>query len=399
MKLAAGQQGLTNVEHRALKSVAVQFFVNGAVLASYIPRLPDIRDSLGLTLTQIGAILAVATGVGIVGSALQGPAIESFGTRKAMIFSSFVLVAGLAFVGAASNVWVLIAALMVIAVSDVVTDVAMNIQGSTLSARRSTPVINRLHGLWSLGTVVGGTIAAASAAAGVSLSLQLFVSAGVLALALLYVAPGLLTIDEDVAESGGGRSEQRAQASNGWVMVTFLVLGGSAIIPEVITSDWAAFRLADDLGTSNGFAGLGFVAFTTGMVIGRFAADSIVSRMGSDVVLRVATLLAAVGIVLAMVIPIPTLALVGLNLAGLGVSVMFPQLYDMAVRSGRSNRALAGLTAGSRIALLATPLLVGFLAGSGGFTVGAAVVVTTIPAALVVLSLTQRLQVGTAVSG
>ena len=135
------------------------------------------------------------------------------------------------------------------------------------------------------------------------------------------------------------------------------------------------------------------------MVIGRFAADSIVSRMGSDVVLRVATLLAAVGIVLAMVIPIPTLALVGLNLAGLGVSVMFPQLYDMAVRSGRSNRALAGLTAGSRIALLATPLLVGFLAGSGGFTVGAAVVVTTIPAALVVLSLTQRLQVGTAVSG
>ena len=39
---------------------------------------------------------------------------------------------------------------------DVLVDVSMNMQASWLSARRHTPVMNRLHGLWSLGTVVGG---------------------------------------------------------------------------------------------------------------------------------------------------------------------------------------------------------------------------------------------------
>ncbi|MFT7475001.1 MAG: hypothetical protein ACI81L_001933, partial [Verrucomicrobiales bacterium] len=41
---------LTPTESRALKAVAVQFFVNGAVVASYVPRLPSIRDNLDVDL-------------------------------------------------------------------------------------------------------------------------------------------------------------------------------------------------------------------------------------------------------------------------------------------------------------------------------------------------------------
>ena len=77
--------GLTPVENRALKAIAVQFWVNGAVVASYLPRLPLIRDNLGVDLATIGVIMAVSTGFGLVGSVLQGPIIERFGTRTAMI--------------------------------------------------------------------------------------------------------------------------------------------------------------------------------------------------------------------------------------------------------------------------------------------------------------------------
>ena len=46
----------------------------------------------------------------------------------------------------------------------------------------------------------------------------------------------------------------------------------------MVNSDWSAFRLTDDLGTSEGVAGLAFVAFTTGMV-GRFGGDAAVARL------------------------------------------------------------------------------------------------------------------------
>ncbi len=378
------------MEHRALKSVGVQFFVNGAVVASYIPRLPEIRDDLGVSISAIGVILAVATGMGMIGSALQAPVITAVGTRRAMTFASLTLVAGLAFVGVAPNVWTLILALAIVAVSDVITDVAMNMQGSALSAKRTVPVVNRLHGLWSVGTVIGGIIAAISAALSVPLAVHLIAAAAVLGIVLVYVAQGLLHTDENLlGDDVASRSTDGGPAARR-VVVTFVLLGGAAIVPEMITSDWAAFRLADDLATSNGTAGLGFVFFTIGMVIGRFSADSVVLRLGASRVLRFATAIAAVGTVIAMLIPVVPVTLAGLVITGLGISVMFPQLYDLAVRSRRSKSALGGLTAGSRASLLMAPLVVGGLAGNGGLQVGVAVAVVTIPASLLVLALSRR---------
>ena len=72
---------------------------------------------------------------------------------------------------------------------------------------------------------------------------------------------------------------------------------------------------------------------------------------------------------------------------------MFPQIYDAAARSSRSKGALGALTAGSRIALLTAPILVGSLAGADAFTVGAAVALVTIPAAVGVLVLSPMISI------
>lgn len=389
--------GLTEVEHRALKSVFVQFFVNGAVVASYIPRLPEIRDQLDLSLPRIGLILAVTTGIGVLGSVIQAPIISTFGTRRAMTVASLVLVLGLASVGFAVNTTALVIALSVVAISDVVTDVAMNMQGSSLSARRSSPVVNRLHGLWSLGTVVGGVASSLAASAGVSLQTHLIVASVVLAGALAYVAPGLLPTDDGLLGSGSA-DEGAASPSKSALMVVllFIALGGAAIVPEMLTSDWAAFRLADDLGAANGTAGLGYVAFTAGMVAGRFCADAIVDQHGPSRVLRIATGLTAVGTALAMITPFISVTLVGLVVTGLGVSVMFPQIYDAAVRSHVSKGALGGLTAGSRGALLLAPIIVGNLADTDALSVGVSVATLTLPAAVLVLVLSREVSKGPA---
>jgi fucose permease len=102
-------------------------------------------------------------------------------------------------------------------------------------------------------------------------------------------------------------------------------------------------------------------------------------------------MLATVGIAAATLIPVAMAAFVGLFVAGIGISVMFPELYDAAVQHPHPGRALAGLTAGSRVGLLAAPFLVGVLADTETFTVGAAIAVTTIPGALALLWLSGQL--------
>ena len=271
-------------------------------------------------------------------------------------------------------------------IGDVVVDVSMNVQGSLLSARRNTPVMNRLHGMWSLGTVVGAIVASVMAAFNVDLRTHLIGAALVLVAAVAYVAPGLLREDEGILEPATATSSTTRS-----VVVAFIVLGGAAILPEMINSDWAAFRLADDLGASAGLAAVAYVAFTSGMVTGRFLGDTAVARLGSATVLRRATILAAVGTLIATTIPATAAVFVGLFIAGLGVSVMFPQLYDAAAQSSQSTSALGGLTAGTRIMLLVAPLAVGFLADTDALTVGAAIAIVTIPGALLVWLLSARL--------
>ena len=375
--------GRESTDVRALRAVAVQFWINGAVISSYIPRLPEIRDTIGASLSTIGQVITVATLGGLIGSVWSGRTVERVGTRRTMIGGAIGLIVLLPFVSLASSAWNLLIVLAAIAAVDVVVDVAMNIQGSNISARRPSPVMNRLHGMFSVGTVFGGLTASIMAALDVPLGWHLLGASIVLAGALLYVAPGLL--DDDGKPPTSENAPPARQSAAPRSLLVFGILGAVAIIPEMVTSDWSAFRLRDDLGTSGGVAGLGFVAFTSGMVTGRLLGDSLVERVGKDHIISRAVAVAVAGLAIAGLVDASAAVFIGLCVAGLGVSVLFPELYDAAAQdSTRPGASLGAMTAGSRVAMLAAPAAVGFLADTDSFDVGLAMAVVTIPSALLV---------------
>lgn len=203
----------------------MQFFINGAVTASYIPRLPEIRDHLGVDLTTIGQLLTAASVTGLLGSWLSSHVIRQFGTRTTMIYGTIMLIMLLPLIAAAPSVWTLLIVLSAIMLVDVLVDVAMNIQGSNLSNRRAMPVMNRLHGLWSVGSVVGGIVAATMASFLIPLQWHLLGAAGLMGVGLIYIGRGLLTSDKAVpVEDGDERASPppfRAPVSL-WV---FAILG------------------------------------------------------------------------------------------------------------------------------------------------------------------------------
>jgi len=375
------------VDRRALRSVAVQFFANGAVYATWIPRLPDIRERVDISIGTLGLVLTLGSVASLVASLSTGRVIARFGSRRVMIYGAACSIAFLPVIGFATGPVLLVAALFGLLFFDVFIDVAMNVQGSALSARRDMPVMNRLHGFWSLGTVTGGVVTVLTLRAGVSTPVHLTIVAVLLVVALAFVAPGLLRRDEapelaEAAAVAGAPPLRRALASASLLLA---VGGAMAMTIEVTNGDWASFRLGEDLGAQPSLAGLAFLMFTSGMTIGRLGGDWIQVRVGPTNLFRLSALIAGAGSLQATLVPNVAVSILGFLIAGLGTSVLFPQLYDRAARSpGPPGSGFASMLIGQRGAGLLAPLVVGWLADSDALDVGQAMAIVAIPAAVVV---------------
>jgi len=401
-------------DRRALQSVATQFFANGVVYATFIPRLPEIRDRVGISIGTLGVVLMLGSFAGLVGSLFTGRVIARLGTRRVMIWGALLSVGSLPVVGFATSPWMLVAGLTGVLFFDVFIDVAMNVQGSALSARRHTPVMNRLHGLWSLGTVTGGAATVVLVRAGVEAPAQLTATAVLLVGALTFIAPGLLRSDEPhrveldaesherpaadlpgAAPPDGGPEAAgpvRSRRSPRRLTAAALGVGGAtAMTMEVSNGDWATFRLVDDLATGPGVGGLAFLGFTVGMTAGRLGGDWVQVRLGAGRLLRLATVVAAAGAAAATLVPNAAVAVAGFVVAGLGVATMFPQLYDRAARAdGPPGSGFAAMLVGQRSAAIVSPLVVGALADTAALGVGDAVAIVVLPAAALMFLTTPR---------
>ena len=383
---------LDAVQRRALIATAGQFFVNGAMTASFIARAPQIRDRIGVGVAEFGLLLTIAAAFGILGNLLAGRVVHTASTRRVLQVGAVIMVMSLPVIGGARTPAIWLVGMFAYTFVDVFVDVSMNLQGSWISSRRRTPVMNRLHALWSVGTFVGGVGAVAANGAGWSTFTHLTVVAVIMAVLLLIVTRNLLPHDED----GHGDSPVGAAAPDASLVtrrgaVFLLVAAGMfAVIAEGTGNDWAAFRLTDDFGATAAVGSAAFVAFTIGMTSMRFGGDWLVVRLGRNRLHRVSVGITAAGFVTASLVPSLIAAVVGFLLVGIGVATFMPKLYDDAARlPGRRGAGLGAMTAGIRVAFLVTPVAVGGLAGTG-LSVGEAIAIVTLPALIGLVLVTEQ---------
>jgi len=375
------------VDRRALRSVAVQFFVNGATYATIVPRLPEIRDRVGISIGALGLVLTIGSIASLFGTLLTGRVIGWLGSRKVLIYGAVMSIGFLPVIGFATTPVVLAIGLFGLLFFDIFIDVAMNVQGSALSARRHSPVMNRLHGLWSLGSVGGGVVTVLSLRAGVSTPAQLTAVAIVLIGALSFVAPGLLRRDEapELAEPTDAVQHRPHAVRFGFAGMLLATGGATAMAIELTNGDWASFRLGDDLGASPGVAGVAFLVFTGGMTVGRLSGDWIQVRVGPALLIQLAAGVAFVGALLATLIPSIPVAIIGFLIGGLGTSVFFPQLYDRAARApGPAGSGFTSMLIGQRGSGIIAPLIVGGLANTSALDVGQAMAIVIIPSTIII---------------
>lgn len=348
--------------------MAVLFFVNGASVASWLPRLPEIQSRLDVTTGGLGLTLVGAGLGGTLMSVVSGHATDRVGSRRLAVATSVVLCALLPLVGLAAVPVALFAVLVALGSLDGLTDVAMNRQAIMVQHRLQVGdgrrhVVTRMHGLWSLGAVVGGLVASRAAAAEISLRAQLLVTAPVLVAATLLAGRWLLPDPPhpDHQQQAGTGRRRRPVSVRG--LARLAVVGIAVALAEMAPNDWSSLMWADHYELAAGRAAFGYVAFACGMVAGRFAGDWIVARAGGEATRRAGAAVAAASFALAALAPAPWLSGVGLFATGLGVAQLFPLMFVAASAATSGNSiGMAAFSSGARFGFLAGPPLVGGLA-------------------------------------
>ncbi len=368
---------------RARNAVALVFVLNGFCFASWVSRIPDVRESFGLSNGELGLLLLVIA-VGSIGALpTTGAAIGRWGTVRVMRAGVALASLGLgaASLGLGGSLVLTGVGLLLYGIGIGVWDVAMNVEGAEVERQLGRTIMPRFHAGFSLGTVLGALLGAAVIATGVPGSVHLLAVAALAAVLAWTGAAAFLP----GAEPDG---EERESAATAWLEPRTLLVGVMVLalaLAEGTANDWLAVALVDGHDVSHATGVAGFGVFVAAMTVTRFVGTSLLDLFGRALVLWSTMAVAGIGVVL-IVFGSGAVVVVGILLWGAGASLGFP--VGMSAAADDPVRAAARVSVVSTIgyaAFLAGPPLLGFVGDQVG-TLRALLVVAImlVPAALVV---------------
>ena len=345
-------------------AVAVLFFVNGATFSNWLPRIPEIRDHLGLGNAGLGATLLGGGLGGVIGALVVGKVMDRLGSRRVLTIAATALSVGMPLIAFAPSAVVLLVLLTSLGMLDVCNDVAMNAQGVIVQQRLGRSIMNRLHAMWSLGFTSGALVGSAASAAGASVRGQLLVVGAILFVTVSVVRRWLIPVDPPPNAAALGDESTagpRKRFTAVTVLMGFAALGAVGL--EVMPNDWSAVLMRDvfDFGRASGF---GTMACAGARLIGRLGGDHVLDRIGERRLFTWAVTLVGIGTLATVTAPIGAMALAGLVVWGLGLSVVFPQLYATAARlpGVSAGTGLGSMLLGQRLGAMLTAVSVGAIA-------------------------------------
>ncbi len=340
---------------RARAAVAACFFLNAVFYANVVPRLPEVKAQLGLSSTALGAALAALPLGALLAGLSSAALIRRFGSGRVASFGLVALGATVWTVSVAPNWLGLAAALLVVGALDAIIDVAQNAHGLRVQRLYRRSILNAFHGIWSIGAVAGGLLGSAAAGLGVPLVAHVAGSAVVFGALALVASRAMLPGRDEPEPDSDAQPRQRLRRRAAVPALAVLgVLAACGAFVEDAGASWSALYLRTELDAGAATAGLGFVALSVAMTIGRLTGDRVVDRFGQRRVARAGGARAAAGMGQAQAQPAVPTTLAGFALAGLGVATLVPAVYQAADE-------LPGLPHGVGLTVINWLLRIGFL--------------------------------------
>jgi MFS family permease len=130
---------------------------------AWVPRIPEIKTTLGLSDGEFGVALVSSSIGAIIGAQLAGRLIQRFGSRNLMRFAQTTLPLGVLLMGLTPNVYALALGLFFMGLGSAAMDIPGNAQAVVIERLNGKKFLASLHGAWSIGTfaaaLIGGAVA------------------------------------------------------------------------------------------------------------------------------------------------------------------------------------------------------------------------------------------------
>lgn len=356
------------------------FFLSGLSLASWVARLPEVRDETGLSTQGVGLVILAGSIASVLGLIAAPPLMARFGARAGMAGALIAVSLGLVFIGVGGS---LLPSIPLIAIGlafagfgNGAVDVMMNVEGAEAEREISRTLMPLMHAFFSFGTVAGAGIAAAAAALAVPVVVHLTAIAVVIAIG----ATVSVRFVPKRSELGDPAADERADAASArpwterfrdglrvWgdarlLLIGVIMLGMS--FAEGSANDWLTLAAVDGHGFDPAVGAAIFTVFAVSMTTARVLGGPLVDRFGRVATLRVLAATGVLGLSLFIFGTEVWVIVVGTILWGVGASMGFPVGMSAAADVPDRAHAAARVSAVAIIgycAFLVGPPFIGFL--------------------------------------
>lgn len=345
-------QGSPQQLRHAVWATRGMFAALGMLGGSWGVHIPSVKDHYGLEPSALSLVL-VAAAIGAVASLLfAGRLIGRLGARNATALCAVTMAAMLGLVLHWPNYGVLLATMLLFGAAMSVYDVAINTEGSALEAAGGRPIMGGLHGMFSVGAMVGAALMSALLRLQLPASTQLG-AVGVLVAATVLVGSRWM-LPTETAAPNAAEGAHFAWPRGALLVIGLLIFTGMSA--EGAVYDWCVLYLKQEVGMPQDQAALGYAAFSGAMAAMRFAADSFRHRFSERLLLQASGLVTAVAMAVVLWCALPWVSLVGFAIAGAGLAMVVPILYTAAAR-------VPGTTPAAAIAAVSSIGYSGFMVG------------------------------------
>jgi MFS family permease len=361
---------------RARNATYSCFFLLGFLGLAWIPRIPEIKDSLNLSDGQFGLVLLASTVGSIPGAQIAGRAVHSYSSKLVVRIAGVLLPVGVFVIGMADTVQILLLGLFITGFNVALMDIAINGQAVEIEKHTKGRWMSSFHGFWSIGafaaTLVGGLIANF-----VTPRDNLIGIAVIGLLTFQFVANFMLPAEHDGHLGEPGQDDAGKVKLVGKESLILWALGIGlmcSLIPEGGAYEWSGILLQDHMGIGKGLNAAAAITFSLAMIVSRLLGDRAFEKWGHVNTVKYGGYFGGglwglglfVGISISDSHPTAGLIIVclGFGAAGFGMGPFFPA-FNLAAASIPGIAPSVGLARVGLVAIAAYfggPTLIGLLA-------------------------------------
>ncbi len=353
--------------------MAVSFFVQGAVFALLVTRIPALQDRYGISDALLPVFLAAVPVLAGVGSVSTEYVVKRVRPTVVLRCVQPVVCLALLAAGSGTALWMCAAALALFGVTVGALDASMNMLGVSLQRAYGRSIMLGFHAAFSLGGIAGASLAWAGAHW--SLSLARLYGPTVAVLIPVAVVAGWWFVDhrdhppadadaDAHADAHAGLGGTLATATVGFrALLPLCLVMAFAYIGDSTVSNWSAKYLQDILHSSEQLSTVPYNVYMVTLLVGRSVGDLGVRRFGPAAVVRFGAVVAAGGFAVVAAAPGAWVGMLGFTVLGLGLCVIVPQTFAAAGRlfPSASDTAVARLNVFNYVGFLVGSPLVGAL--------------------------------------